>query len=76
MKKINREVFSRIWFISKFGLPEHRNAALARLSLLRDALRSDRRFPSNHPVLSAVETECWNWWHEMDEESSRRLSAA
>lgn len=72
---INREIFARVWYVSKFGRPQHRNAALARLSLLRDAFRNDRRFPSEQPVLSAVETECWTWWHQVDEESQRVQAA-
>jgi hypothetical protein len=66
---INREVFARVWFVSKFGYPDHRNAALARLSMLREALRTDRRFPSKQPVLPTVETECWTWWHQVSAES-------
>jgi hypothetical protein len=46
---INREVFARVWFVSKFGYPDHRNAALARLSMLREALRTDRRFRRSSP---------------------------
>lgn len=76
MAKPNREIFSRVWFVSKFGRGEHRNAALARLSLIREAVRSDRKFPSKQPVLPVVETECWNWWHQVDEESSQALAVA
>lgn len=66
---VNREIYARVWFVSKFGYPEHRNAALARLSLLREALRIDARFPSNQPILPTIETECWTWWHQVSAES-------
>lgn len=69
MASINREVFARVWFVSKFGFPEHRPAALARLAMLREGLRMDRRFPSRYPVLPVIETECWTWWHQVSAES-------
>ncbi len=69
--RINPEAFLRVWYVSKYGRREHRNGALARLQLLREALRLDHRFPSSQPVLPAIETECWTWWHQVDEESSQ-----
>jgi hypothetical protein len=76
MAQINLAIFTRVLFISQYGRPEHRNGALARLALLKDALHADRRFPSAQPVLNAVETECWTWWHQVDSESARAIAAA
>ncbi|HYF55841.1 MAG TPA: hypothetical protein VEA41_16420 [Salinarimonas sp.] len=76
MAKVNRAIFARVLFVSQYGRPEHRNGALARLALMKDALIADRRFPSDQPVLPAVETECWTWWHQVDAESARAIAAA
>ncbi len=76
MAQINLAIFSRVLFVSQYGRPEHRNGALARLALLRDALNADRRFPGGHPVLPAVETECWTWWHQVDSVAARAIAAA
>lgn len=61
----NREIFARLLYVREVGTEDQRNAANARLALLRDAFNADRRFPSARPVLAAVETECWTWWHEV-----------
>ena len=72
---VNFAIFTRVMFVSQYGRPEHRNGALARLALLKDAIAADRRFPSAQPVLPAVETECWTWWHQVDAESARAIAA-
>jgi len=61
----NREIFARLLYVREVGTDDLRNAANARLALLRDAFNADQRFPSGRPVLPAVETECWTWWHEV-----------
>lgn len=61
----NREIIARLLYVREAGTDDQRNAANARLSLLRDAYNADQRFPSGRPVLPAVETECWTWWHEV-----------
>ena len=61
----NREIFARLLYVREVGSEDQRNAANARLALLRDAYNTDKRFPSTRPVLPAVETECWTWWHEV-----------
>lgn len=61
----NREIFARLLYVREVGAEDQRNGAEARIALLRDAFDADRRFPSLRPVLAAVETECWTWWHEV-----------
>lgn len=64
----NREIFARLLYVREVGTEDQRNAANARLALLRDAFNADRRFPSSRPVMAAIETECWTWWHEISTE--------
>ncbi|WP_372423166.1 hypothetical protein [Salinarimonas chemoclinalis] len=64
----NREIFARLLYVREVGSEDQRNAANARLALLRDAFNTDKRFPSSRPVMAAVETECWTWWHEISTE--------
>ncbi|GGK44225.1 hypothetical protein [Salinarimonas ramus] len=64
----NREIFARLLYVREVGNEDQRNAANARLALLRDAFNADRRFPSARPVMPAIETECWTWWHEVSTE--------
>lgn len=61
----NREIFYRLMYVREAGNQDQRNAANARLALLRDAYNNDQRFPSSRPVLPGIETECWTWWHEV-----------
>lgn len=68
MTMVNREVHTRVWYVSRYGQPELRNAALARLAMLREAVLVDRRFPSRQPMLPIIETECWTWWHQVSSE--------
>jgi hypothetical protein len=61
----NREIVYRLLFVTEQGNPDQRNAANARLASLRDAFGNDRRFPSSRPIMPAIETESWTWWHEV-----------
>ncbi len=65
MRLPNREIVYRLLFVTEQGNEDQRNAANARLASLRDAFNNDRRFPSSRPVMPAIETECWTWWHEV-----------
>jgi hypothetical protein len=68
MRLPNREIVYRLLFVTEQGNDDQRNAANARLASLRDAFNNDRRFPSTRPIMPAIETECWTWWHEVANE--------
>jgi hypothetical protein len=67
MREPNREIVGRLLYVSKYGRPEHRNAALSRLALIKAAHACDDKYTSNSPVLNSVETEAWTWWHQIEE---------
>lgn len=59
------DLIARLAHIIDYGTPDQKAAAHARVSLLREAYRIDREFPSSAPVQTVVETEIWNWWHKI-----------
>jgi hypothetical protein len=61
----NRDVILRLAYVIERGSPQERNAANARASMLKEAYRLDREFPSPWPLVAQVETEIWNWWHKL-----------
>lgn len=65
MRLPNREIIGRLLYVAECGTSDQRNAANARLAAIRDAYRHDHRFPSSNPVVLALETECWTWWHQI-----------
>lgn len=76
MRAPNREILYRLLYVTEEGNTDQRNAANARLASLRDAYGNDRRFPSSRPVMPAIETECWTWWHEVASQSPAEPAAA
>jgi hypothetical protein len=65
----NDEVIARLVYVTEVGTPDQKAAAQARILMLRDAFKADREYPSTMPVLPMVETEIWNWWHKLNNQS-------